>query len=113
VPQWKKIVPNLQIDIAVVQLGTNDAKTMNWNQSAFGDDYLLMLRKLREMYPKATIITSVPPPVSRLTYDVQPEVVNHHLRKVIEDARRKAHLKGPPVDMQVAFASTEASTAEL
>lgn len=113
VPQWKKVVPNLQIDIAIVQLGTNDAKTMNWNQSAFGDDYLLMLRKLREMYPKATIITSVPPPVSRLTYDVQPEVVNHHLRKVIEDARREAHLKGPPVDMQVAFASTEASSAEL
>jgi len=113
VPHWTKVVPRLQIDIAIVQLGTNDAKTTNWNETAYGDDYLRMLLELRKMHPKATIITSVPPPVNRLSYDVQPEVVNHHLRKVIEDARRKAHLKGPPIDMQAAFASAKASASEL
>lgn len=113
-PHWRKVVPNLsRLDIAIVQLGTNDAKTTNWNETAYGDDYLRMLRELRRMHPKATIITSVPPPVSRLSYDVQPEVVNHHLRKVIEDARRSAHLKGPPVDMQAAFASAAASAGGL
>jgi len=108
-PQWKKVVPSLHIDIAIVQLGTNDAKTTNWNETAYGDDYLRMLQELRKMYPNATIITSVPPPVSRLSYDVQPEVVNHRLRTAIEVARRKAHLKGPPIDMQAAFANAESS----
>lgn len=104
-PHWRKVVPNLsRVDIAIVQLGTNDAKVGKWNRTAYRDDYLLMLQSLRQMHPNATVITSIPPPVNRMTFHVQPEVVNHELGPEIRAATERAGLGRRPVDMQREFA---------
>jgi len=103
-PHWWKVVPNLsRVDIAIVQLGTNDAKVGKWNKTAYRADYLLMLQHLRQMHPNATIITSIPPPVNRMTFKVQPEVVKTELGPEISMATEMAGLGWRPVDMQREF----------
>jgi len=110
-PHWTQALQGLRnVQIVIVQLGSNDAQIGMWNRTAFRDDYVLMLQFLKKMYPRAAIITSIPPPCVKLTfYHVQPEIVKNELKSEIITARIMAGLEGPPVNMQSSFAAENAT----
>jgi len=108
-PQWKTVLPALSdVAIVIVQLGTNDAKLGVWNKTAFREDYILMLQNITDMHPHATIITSIPPPVSKEASEEGGggySYVNSELGTEITMATNTARLSrlSPLVNMQRVF----------
>lgn len=112
-PHWNNVLPALSnVAIVIVQLGTNDAIVGSWNRTAFRHDYIMMLQNIAEMYPHATIITSVPPPVSKYASEVKGYAyVNTELGTEIATATHMANLSVPvqKVNMQHVFAGQDAA----
>jgi lysophospholipase L1-like esterase len=110
-PHWNHVLPVLSnVRIVIVQLGTNDATAGSWNRTAFRHDYSMMLHKIAEMHPRATIITSVPPPVSKYASEVKGYAyVNTELGTEIDTARDTANVSVPvqSVNMQRVFAGQD------
>ncbi|KAJ4458877.1 putative sialate O-acetylesterase [Paratrimastix pyriformis] len=68
---------NTTADYFVIQLGTNDAKTWNWNQDRYTNDYneLINLYVTRPNKPKVFI--NIPPPLYKDgVYGMQQSVIN-------------------------------------
>jgi len=110
VPQWETALET-EFDVAIVQFGSNDAKTENWDSSKYRQDYLEMLRQLAQRHPQATILVSVPPLAKSNSFGIQPDVVAAPLPEAIRDVARAAGLRLEPVDLPAAFARAEQSAA--
>mmetsp|Transcript_76869 Transcript_76869/g.204086 ORF Transcript_76869/g.204086 Transcript_76869/m.204086 type:complete len:313 (+) Transcript_76869:47-985(+) len=113
-PQWNDILPALRnVAMVIVQLGTNDATVGVWNRTVFRNDYIRMLQNITKMHPHATIITSVPPPVSMVAAKKY-AYVNNELVTEIGMATRMASLSVPRknVNMQHVFAGQDAAASE-
>lgn len=110
VPQWETALET-KFDVAIVQFGSNDAKTENWDPAKYRKDYLEMLRLLARRHPRATILVSVPPLAKSNSFGIQPEVVARPLPEAIRDVARDAGLRLEPIDTQAAFADAERSVA--
>lgn len=110
VPQWETALET-NFDVAIVQFGSNDAKTENWDPSKYRRDYLKMLQELAQRHPQATILISVPPLAKSNDFRIQPDVVARPLPEAIRDVARDAGLRFAPLDMQAAFADAERSVA--
>lgn len=106
-PHWRAAL-EAEVDVAIVQLGTNDARTGLWDEARFRRDYAEMLRQLRERHPRAAIIASVPPPVGPNS-KIDLELVKSGLAQAVRDARREVGERLAPIDMQREF--TEAGRA--
>lgn len=102
---------NVNFDVAIVQLGSNDAKLMNWDWSGYVHDYLKMLEELGKKHPQATVLVSVPPPAYNNSFSIQPDVVGNQLRAAIQQVSSGARLVSAPIDMQRAFADAERAAA--
>lgn len=100
-----KVALETPFDVAIVQLGTNDAKDRNWVESRFKRDYLRLIRQLVRTHPQARIILSIPPPAADNDFKIQPDVVNNRLREAISGVRLEAGLSA--VNMQRAFLGEE------
>jgi len=93
---WKRALDS-KAEIFTIMLGTNDAKTFNWqgvqmDQGDFyGVDYLDMIRELHalEPSPKAIFLMVSPPLFTNSTgqyvYHMDPNVINKILPKLIPD----------------------------
>jgi lysophospholipase L1-like esterase len=113
-PHWNKVLPALSnVAFVIVQLGTSDARVGLWNRTAFRHDYVMMLQKINEMHPKAVIITSVPPPVSKYASERRGfAYVNNELGPEIvmaTDIMTKLSMPLKHVNMQTAFAAHDAA----
>ena len=66
-PYWNEpqfqTAKNSNADVVVLMLGTNDAKTFNWNETAFKADYLDMINVFKNMTSKPDIHLMIPPPL--------------------------------------------------
>merc|ERR1740121_643065 len=102
-PQWKAALDS-DIDVAIVQLGTNDARTQLWDELRFREDYVDMLQQLRQRHPKAVVITSVPPPVVWPSKLLDPKLASESVPQAIRDARLNAGERVAPIDMRWEFA---------
>jgi lysophospholipase L1-like esterase len=110
VPQWETALET-KFDVAIVQFGSNDAKTRNWDHSKYRKDYLKMIQQLAQRHPQATILVSVPPLAKSNNLGIQPDVVSKPLPEAIRDVARDAGLRLEPIDLQAAFADAEQSIA--
>lgn len=108
-PHWK-VALETPFEVAIIQLGTNDAKERYWDESSFKHDYLEFIQQLAQTHPEAEIILSIPPPASENNFTIQPEVVGSQLKEAILSVRLEAGLRSTPMDMQNAFVSAEASS---
>ena len=71
-------------DIVVIMLGTNDAKTYQWNQTQYTADYTDMVKAFAELTPSPDIYLAVPPPLyAEGTYNMSQKVINIVLPRLI------------------------------
>ena len=84
-----------QPDIVVAMWGTNDAKSLNWDEKKYEKDYLSMLRSYQELPTRPLTFVMVSPPLymarHEIQWDMQPTVVNTKLPRAI---RRVAAASG-------------------
>jgi len=111
-PQWR-VAQEIGFDLAIVQLGTNDAKTLNWDPSTYTADLHRMLKQLAAGHPQARLLVSVPPRVVSNNFTIQADVVAEHLPDAIRALPRDPGLGLDFVDMQAAFASARRPFQDL
>lgn len=75
-----KEVPN----IVILQFGTNDAKSQNWDEAMFMKDYSSLIGIFKEMNPAPKIYICIPPPLYRPFSKIRHDIVNQNLGRVIE-----------------------------
>ena len=65
-------------------LGTNDAKTVNWNKTAYVEDYLEMANNFLNLPSKPDLHLMISPPLYKeMQYGINHTVVNEILPKLI------------------------------
>jgi len=101
-PHWRTALES-DFDLAIVQLGTNDAKKQNWNRTQYKHDYVKFLGELVKTHPKATILVSVPPPAGDNYFNIMKIVVSDKLPEAIRSVQGEFGLKFKAIDMQAAF----------
>jgi len=76
----------------ILQLGTNDAKKSNWNETSFRRDYLALMREYLNMPMKPLLFVCIPPPLYSddgrprgFPFGINPQVVNGVLPSVVPD----------------------------
>ena len=82
------------LDVVVLQLGTNDARKIYWNEDKFRADYIDLIERYQSLSSHPIVFVSTPPPVYCSTtcwFDVQPNVVNEVLPRLVPEI---AHYTG-------------------
>jgi lysophospholipase L1-like esterase len=82
---------NANPEIVVIQFGTNDAKTYNWNQKRFMSDYVDLIKSYRSLDCKPLVLICIPPPYySNISWwNIQRNIVNEVLPKVVPEVAEK------------------------
>jgi len=115
-PHWG-VAQEIDFDAAIVQLGTNDAKTINWDPSTspskYRADLLEMLRQLAKRHPQAKFIMSVPPLVRPNNFSIQEDVVAKALPDAIQDVAHATGLSLNLIYMQAVFADARTPLQDL
>merc|ERR1712039_316547 len=76
-----------------MMLGTNDAKTYNWNQTEYVADYLEMINIFKNMPSNPEIHLMIPPPLYQdKLYDMQQPIINELFPKLIPEIASQAGL---------------------
>jgi len=87
-PHWK-VAMDAAFDIAIIQLGTNDAGYAVWNEETFRADYTEMIRQLRKAQPQAKFIAGIPPPSGENGIGINPDTTRGALpvaiRRLMQD----------------------------
>lgn len=110
-PFWPVVMQNPP-DIAIIMLGTNDAKTKkeggkpNWENdghtglSPYEKDYLAMIESIRKLPSHPAIYTVIPPPLYSHLFGggVDMHVVNDVLPVLVPDINTNAGLTHPPIN---------------
>jgi acyl-CoA thioesterase I len=114
---WK-IALESQPDIVTIMLGTNDAKSFNWEgvQQNSGDyyalDYVDMIKQLRLLQPRPEIYLLIPPPLyDPYPFDMNATVINEIFPKLIRDIAMVTETQ--IIDIYTAFREAEASYSTL
>ncbi len=88
---WQKAMQSSP-DIVTIMLGTNDAKTFNWEgqQQNIGDyyalDYVDMISQLRTLSPQPEIFVMIPPPLySPYPFEMNATIINTIYPTLIRD----------------------------
>ena len=82
------------LDVVVLQLGTNDARKIYWNEDKFRADYIDLIERYQSLSSHPIVFVSTPPPVYCSTtcwFDIQPNVVNEILPRLVPEI---AHYTG-------------------
>jgi acyl-CoA thioesterase I len=114
---WK-IALESQPNIVTIMLGTNDARSFNWEgvQHNSGDDYALdyvdMIKHLRLLQPRPEIYLLIPPPLyDPYPFDMNATVINEIFPKLIRDIAMATETQ--VIDIYAAFREAEASYSTL
>ena len=54
---------NSEADIVIMMLGTNDSKIFQWNRKQYHNDYIEMVKNMKNLPSKPEIYLMVPPPL--------------------------------------------------
>jgi lysophospholipase L1-like esterase len=107
------VAKEVDFDVAIVQLGSNDAKTRNWDTSKYQADLRNMLKELAKGHPHAKFIVSVPPPVEANRFTIEADVVAKPLPDAIHAVQASPDLSLDLVNMQAAFADARQPLQDL
>eukprot|EP00928_Gymnodinium_smaydae_P019157 TRINITY_DN17324_c0_g1_i1.p1 TRINITY_DN17324_c0_g1~~TRINITY_DN17324_c0_g1_i1.p1 ORF type:complete len:1947 (-),score=220.81 TRINITY_DN17324_c0_g1_i1:189-5807(-) len=102
-PQWHMVLES-EADVFFICLGTNDAKSYNWDAARYRSDYMDMIKQLKLYNPRSKIILMIPPPVLRDgAYSIQQAVIRSKIPDIIRSINREAKLPHDPVDLIEVF----------
>eukprot|EP00928_Gymnodinium_smaydae_P070288 TRINITY_DN5415_c0_g1_i2.p1 TRINITY_DN5415_c0_g1~~TRINITY_DN5415_c0_g1_i2.p1 ORF type:complete len:314 (-),score=62.43 TRINITY_DN5415_c0_g1_i2:923-1864(-) len=96
-PQWQMALES-DADIFFVLLGTNDAKTYNWDPVRYKSDYMTMLSAIMLRHPNSAIVLVIPPPLLNDGFGkMQQSVINDDIPRIIQSINVEAKLPHEPV----------------
>ncbi|KAH3744073.1 sialate O-acetylesterase [Pelomyxa schiedti] len=73
-------------DIVIIQLGTNDAKTYQWNAAEYTNDYTEMVKEFAALPSAPVVYANIPPPLYEDgVYSMNATVINYVLPDLIHD----------------------------
>jgi len=95
---------DVELDIVLIMLGTNDAKLQNWcGCDVFCNQYKIMLDSIKQAQPQATIMLMMPPPVFIDNVDgISKELVNTFLPPAVAAVALEYAL-APPINIFKVF----------
>ncbi len=74
-----------QPDIIVIQLGTNDTKTQNWDSVSFAADYQSLIDTLRTISNKPNIYLCTPVPVFKSKWSINDSTITVAIIPIIHE----------------------------
>lgn len=88
-PYWKlkafKVAQELQPDIVIIKLGTNDTKPNNWkHKDDYQPDYIEMIETFRELESEPTIYICYPAPVVGEQWGINDNTVREEVVPLID-----------------------------
>ena len=80
---------NFDPDIAIIMLGTNDAKPQNWKfKDEFIADYAALIAELRSLPTHPLIMVCLPVPACGTNFNISQPVVNTQIVPLVTDRRQ-------------------------
>lgn len=77
-----------------MMLGTNDAKSFNWNRREYHNDYVEMAKIMKNLSSKPEVYIMVPPPLYQDgVYQMQQKVINDWFPLVIREIAWESGIK--------------------
>ncbi|MCM1544758.1 MAG: GDSL-type esterase/lipase family protein [Ruminococcus sp.] len=78
-------------DIVILQIGSNDSKTVNWkNRQAFAEDYSALVKSYVELASKPKVFIVTPPPAfevnGEVKYDIQKDTIQNEIYPAVVEA---------------------------
>ena len=67
-------------------LGTNDARTYNWDEESYKEDMIEMVEAFQNMTSKPKVYVMIPPAMYQKYKDIEPHIVNEYLPRAVRDA---------------------------
>ena len=78
-------VKTFQPDIAIIMLGTNDAKPQNWKfEDEFASDYSALIAELRALPSHPLIMLCLPVPAYGINFSINDRVVNNQVVPMVK-----------------------------
>ncbi len=81
-----------QPDIIIIQLGTNDTKTQNWDAPSFAADYQALIDTFKTIQSKPRIYTCLPVPVFHTKWTINDSVMTTGVIPIIEKLAKENNL---------------------
>jgi len=77
-------------DVAIIMLGTNDAKPQNWKYNdEFVNDYTAMINELRSLPSKPIIMLCLPVPAYGINFNINDSIVNNQVVSLVRAVAKK------------------------
>jgi acyl-CoA thioesterase-1 len=94
-------------DVAVIELGTNDSKPVNWDahSASFVEDYLALIEQFRELDSHPRIWICLPVPAYDMRWDIRNDVIVNEIMPMIREVADRADV--PLIDMFVPLSGHE------
>ncbi|MEI9943412.1 MAG: GDSL-type esterase/lipase family protein [Chitinophagaceae bacterium] len=81
-------------DVAIIKLGTNDAKPQNWKfKDEFVNDYIAMIKELEALPSKPLVLVCFPVPAYGINFNINDSIVNNEIVKLVKIVAKKGHVK--------------------
>jgi lysophospholipase L1-like esterase len=78
-------------DIAIIMLGTNDAKPQNWKyKDEFINDYTAMIHELRSLPSKPLIMICMPVPAYGINFNINDSIVNNQVVSLVKKVAKNS-----------------------
>jgi acyl-CoA thioesterase I len=83
-----------QPDVAVLMLGTNDAKPRNWRfKQDFLANYAFMIKELSNLPSHPKIVIALPVPAYGINFDIDDRILNNQIVPLVRQLATQAHLR--------------------
>lgn len=82
-------------DLAIVTLGTNDAKVAYWDPEKYRRDYKALIAAIRRSSPKGEVALGIPVPYDccKSAWGDDPDVINSDLGRIVRDIADEMHIE--------------------
>lgn len=95
---------DFQPDIVILQIGSNDSKSYNWNTGEeFTAEYEKLLLSYINLESKPEVIIMTPPPAYSSKYGIDGEIIQYEIYPCVLDVAEKYDLE--VIDLHAAFAA--------
>jgi len=81
-----------QPDIIIIQLGTNDTKSQNWDSVSFAKDYQALIDTFKTIPSKPKIYVCIPVPVFKSKWGINDSTITREITPIIEKLARRNNL---------------------
>lgn len=79
-------------NIIIIQLGTNDTKTQNWDSASFARDYQALVDTFETIQTKPKLYLCLPVPVFKSKWTINDSTLTKWIIPIIKNVAKKNHL---------------------